>query len=617
MKKRFIIIGLIFIALTPAPAQTQEAQNKFRLAQSFEQAGEFDRASRLYEDLANADSSNFLYFDGLRRCYEQVKNYDAAIGLSLRRLTQQPSDPNALATLGSIYYKSGDEGRADSVWNAVIAFAPSSVASYRMVASVQSDNRLFDKSIATYLRGRKVMGEPALFVGELSAFYSLIMNYAEATREYITMLTLNEHQLDFVESRLSAITSKDEGLNAATKVAEEAVSRQNNSVVLHRLLLWLYMEGKRFDRAFDAAKTLEEAISANGAEMLLFADRAFKEKSYDTAAKAYRFAIEKYPSLLQLPLAKYGYARAIEELSAPSDTTSASKPAIDILPLETQPGYRGAMALFLTLAKEYPYSEISVQSLYRVGLIRYETYFDLDGALQVLDSILTLVSARRMVPSILETVAGINVAQGKLDKAAERYSAVLSSPIASPGQKTQAQFRLAEIRYFQNDFDSAVALLQHLSQMLSVDESNDALLLLHFIKENQPGFTDALKEYALAELLMRQKKISEAIAVLTSTIQAFPEAPLVDDALIQKADLSIVLKQYDTALFSYGKLLTDYPKSILREKAQFGIAQLYQNQFKDKEKAIKAYEEVLSTYPHSLFVDEARKRIRQLRGDAI
>jgi tetratricopeptide (TPR) repeat protein len=617
MDKGLIIIGLIFIALASAPAQTQEAQNKFRLAQSFEQAGEFERASRLYEDLANADSSNFLYFDGLRRCYEQVKNYDAAITLSLRRLAQQPSDLNTLATLGSIYYKSGDEAHADSMWNAVIALAPSSVASYRMVASVQSDNRLFDKSIGTYLRGRKVTGEPALFVGELSALYSLILNYAEATREYVTMLTLNEHQLDFVESRLAAITSKEEGLNAATKVAEEAVSRQNKSVVLHRLLLWLYMEGKRFDRAFDAAKTLEESINAYGAEMLLFADRAFKEKSYDTAAKAYRFCIEKYPGLPQLPLAKYGYACAIEELSAAGDTTSTSKPATDVLPLETRPGYYGAMALFISLAKEYPYTEISAQSLYRVGLIRYERYFDLDGALQVLDSILTLVSAQRMVPSILETVAGINVAQGKLDKAARRYSSVLSSSIASPGQKTQAQFRLAEIRYFQNDFDSAATLLQHLSQILSVDETNDALLLLHFIKENQSGFTDALKEYARAELLIRQKKISEAIAVLTSTIQAFPEAPLVDDALIQKAELSILLKQYDNALFSYGKLLTDYPKSILREKAQFGIAALYQNHFKDKEKAIKAYEEVLSTYPHSLFVDEARKRIRQMRGDAI
>jgi TolA-binding protein len=117
--------------------------------------------------------------------------------------------------------------------------------------------------------------------------------------------------------------------------------------------------------------------------------------------------------------------------------------------------------------------------------------------------------------------------------------------------------------------------------------------------------------------LSRQKKFSEAIAVLTSAIQAFPDSPLVDDALIQKAELSIAVKQYNDALLSYQKLLADYPKSILRDKAQFGLGELYQMELKDKEKAIQAYEEVLAAYPHSLLVEEARTRIRMLRGDAL
>jgi tetratricopeptide (TPR) repeat protein len=228
-----------------------------------------------------------------------------------------------------------------------------------------------------------------------------------------------------------------------------------------------------------------------------------------------------------------------------------------------------------------------------------------------------LPAARQLVPTILETVAEINVSQGKLDKASVRYASVLQSQIAVPAQKTQAQFRMAEIQYFQCNFDSASAFLQRLTQILSTDESNDALLLLHFIKENQSGFSEALKEYTRAELLSRQKKFSEAIATLASTIQAFPDAPLVDDALIQKAELSIGVKRYNDALLSYEKLLTDYPKSILRDKAQFGLGELYQMQLKDKEKAIQAYEEVLAAYPNSLFVEEARGRIRMLRGDAL
>src|ERR1039458_2301246 len=116
--KAILFLTFFFVLCSHASAQSQDVVNKFRLAQSLEQSGEFDHASRLYEDLARADSVNYAYFDGLRRCYEQLKNYDAAIAISLRRLNQQPRDINIMAALGALYYKSGNEARADSMWNA-------------------------------------------------------------------------------------------------------------------------------------------------------------------------------------------------------------------------------------------------------------------------------------------------------------------------------------------------------------------------------------------------------------------------------------------------------------------------------------------------------------------
>jgi tetratricopeptide (TPR) repeat protein len=615
--KSILFLTFLFILCPHTSAQTQDALNKFRLAQSFEQAGEYDRACQLYEDLTRADSINYAYFDGLRRCYEQLKNYDMAIAISLRRLNQQPGDINIIAALGTLYYKSGNEARADSMWNAAIAGAPKSTTSYTIVSMVQSDNRLFDKSIATYLQGRKEIGEPTLFVGELAMLYSLMMNYAEATREYLTMLSLNEHEIDLVKSRLAGFTAKEEGLAAATKTVEEAVAGQSKGIVFRRLLLWLYMEGKRFDKAFEVAKEVEESTHSNGAEMVSFADLVFKEKAYDVAGKAYRYSIEKYSMMPQLPNAKFGYARAVEELGATADTLNDVHAMSGAFLSESQPEYHGAMELYLSLSKEYPRSEISVQALYRAGLMQYKRYFDLDAATEILDSLLMLPLAQRMYPAILEATGEINIAQGKLDKAAHRYSSVLLSPFALPEEKTHARYCLAEIQYFQCSFDSASSILQEIAQALSDDESNDALLLLHFIKENQAGFSDALKEYARAALLERQKKFSEAISVLASIVQAFADAPLVENALIKKAELSVIVGQNNEALASYQKLLSDYPKSIFRDKAQFGIGEVYQFQLKDKEKAIHAYEELLASYPNSLLIEQARKRIRELRGDVL
>ena len=59
-------------------SQTPDAQAKFRLAQGFEQASEWERAAELYRDLLVTEPGNFAYFDGLQRMYVQLKRYEDA-----------------------------------------------------------------------------------------------------------------------------------------------------------------------------------------------------------------------------------------------------------------------------------------------------------------------------------------------------------------------------------------------------------------------------------------------------------------------------------------------------------------------------------------------------------
>jgi len=101
-------------------------------------------------------------------------------------------------------------------------------------------------------------------------------------------------------------------------------------------------------------------------------------------------------------------------------------------------------------------------------------------------------------------------------------------------QRTDAQFRLAEIQFFKNNFDSVLAMLAPLTENLKADESNDALILQYFVTENRFQFAEALKQYSHAELLARQFKIGEAIQELSSIIDIYPTAPLADDVLLKK-----------------------------------------------------------------------------------
>ena len=586
-----------------------------RLAQAFEQQQEYERALQLYSELFVKDTSNYVYFDALRRMFIQLKRYDDAIALSMRRLRFTPFDFTLQSNIGSLFSMAGKEQKADSVWNLILQSANKNQMFFRAVANEQANQRLFDKAIATYLRGRKEIGDQFVFANELGYLYSFTMDFSNTTREYLRMLRQNEQQFDFVQSRLASIISRPDGLPSCTAVVEEEL-RIQQTIPLMRLQMWLYMEANRYNDALAVTQKLEQLINSNGQELFVFAERVFRENEFSVAAKAYQQALQNRERMAFIPAAKFGYARCVEELSLRGTRTAETQKENTSL-LETQPSFSGTINLYSAIVKEYPISAISANALYRIGWIRYKQLFDLDGALKMFDSVMLSSPAGPMIPTVLAAAGDIYIAQNKLDAASKKYSAMASSPYSTQEQRTAAQFQLAEIQFFRNNFDSVLALLVPLTENLKVDESNDALILQYFVTENQFQFTEALKQYSRAELLARQYKLSEAIQELSSIIDIYPAAPLADDVLLKKAEYSIQLKQYAGALADYQKLLIDYKESIEKDKTQFKIGELYELYLLDKQKAIAAYEIILEKYPFSLFVEQARKRIRQLRGDSI
>ncbi|MEN9978639.1 MAG: hypothetical protein RLZZ569_1264, partial [Bacteroidota bacterium] len=58
-------------------------------------------------------------------------------------------------------------------------------------------------------------------------------------------------------------------------------------------------------------------------------------------------------------------------------------------------------------------------------------------------------------------------------------------------------------------------------------------------------------------------------------------------------------------------------QDILADDAVFQLAELYENQLNDKEKAATYYKKILLEFKGSLLTIAARKQYRLLRGDAI
>ncbi len=615
MNRKFFII--VLSALFVAFAVGQTTDNKFRLAQSYEQGGDFENAVKLYKELAASDPSNYVYFDALRRSLLQLKRYDEAIGLTQHRLSSNPRDINLLCLLGSAQYQAGKEKEAYVSWEQAIAVDPANANVYRLVANTLLENRLLEKTAELYRRARKECNDPNLFTLDLAQLLSVTMDYAGATTEFLRYLQQAPTQFGYVQSRMAQFTGKEEARSAAIEVVRSA-QKHSNELNLHRLLGWLILEGKKYEDGFEVYKKIDKLSNAKGVEIYSFAERAYKEGVYAVAAEAYKEAISTPLSPDRLPYAKYGYALAVKELSILSDTTREATTATGSVP-ESQSRYATAIDYFKKIIAEYPNTEFAARSYYQIGTIQFEKYFDLDGALTSFVSVETFLPPTNTVQfDVAIKIGEVLTAKGDTSKAALRFRKVIAAPNATPDQQDEATYRLAELEYFGGNFKGAIDHLQTISANLKANYTNDALQLLAFLQENTLTAEAPLKEFARADFLARQKKYTEAITSFQKVVEQNPQALFVDEGLMKIASLQTKATWYHEALATYERLLNQLKESsIALDKAQFNIAELYDYRLKDKPKAIASYEKLLADYPQSLLVDQARKRIRELRGDSL
>ena len=622
-----ILIGLVkhsllllvaggVLGVSVAAAQNEDAAMKLRLAQSFEQNGDWERAAALYEALFLGNPQNVVYFEGLRHGYTQLKQYDKAIDLIQYWISRKQRNPSLLSELGGVYYLKGDESKADSLWKLVVNAEPKNPVLYRIVASKLMEFRLYDRAIQLFLEARAATGNNEQFTDDLAMLYTAFQQYDEAMREYVSLLIARPDQLSSIQSRMSMMVSRPEALTAARKVVATEMSSRSESVPLRRLAAWLSMEAKEYNSALDQYRNIDRLANAGGDELFNFGQEAAQERAYDAAAKAFQEIIGQYPRSVKIPFARLGYVRAREEVAAAIDTSDSPPGSVrPTWPIsETLQGFGGVIRLYEAIITDYTGSEIATQSYFRLGVIKQERLFDLDGALAAYEKVKDLQPHHPLATEASLRIGQVLTAKNDLAAARQEYERLLEN--RNSDMRNHAIVAIAELDYYEALFDSAEATLQTFTTSAANDLANDALQFLYFIQENKSANTDALAAFSRADLLMRQRKYSEALAQFEDCVKRFPDAFVVDDATMKIAELKLILRRTAEAL-DFFQAVAVMPLSILSDRAQMRTAEVYEMVLKNKEKAIEAYEQLLTKFPHSLFLEQARLRIRVLRGDVL
>ena len=187
----------------------------------------------------------------------------------------------------------------------------------------------------------------------------------------------------------------------------------------------------------------------------------------------------------------------------------------------------------------------------------------------------------------------------------------------------EAKLKNAKLSYYKGNFRLAQEHLDILKEATTREIANDAMDLSMRIKENIAfdSVGEALKQYALVELLLYQNKIDSALQRINQLKQgisdsvAFSNQTILDDVYWLEANIRMKRGEFQESIALLQKIQDEYADDVLSDDAFFLQGEIYERQLKDKDKAMEIYREFLTKYPGSVYAAEARKRFRTLRGD--
>lgn len=610
MKLKIAIILSVLFAVSLQAQQRNE--QKFSLAQSYEQIGDYDSAVKIYEELYQSDPSNSQYINALYRIYTQLKNYAALVNILDERIKQKPDDIEAYGMLGSTYYLMGNEDKAVEVWNQPFKSGNINPIFYRVVGNYVLERRAFEIAIDLYEKGKNASDDKLIYSFDLAHLYSLTMQFEKAAREYCLILATQPAQLQVVEAKVFETISRPGALDAMIKVMEDCADKTNLSYSF--ILARLYSEKKNYQKAYDIYLSIDKAQASKGRELYNFARQMFSEKEYKLAAEVFKKITDDYPDSPVNSQASLGYARSLEAslFQEYEKTIPVWKTYFPIRKFESVQTEE-VLSAFDVVVNLYKKSEPAYESILRSAVIKFYLLNDYDDAKRFLETIVKEAPLSKNAAEAYLELGNIAVIQGNLDEAEKNFNHLFKLLNANDEQKNNAIYKLGKVNFFQGDFEEAKKNLSRVVMNLKDNSANDALELLLLLN---PQLNDSsnLATYAQAEFLVEQKKFSEASLLyrkLTENKQAFVLHTI---SSIKYGEMLIAVDNYTEAIAVLEGVSAEGEKNIYADKAVYLLAKINQYGINNFSKAEEYYQRLLADYPKSIYTDDARTQILLLQN---
>ncbi len=616
MRWFLFLIFLIGAALSAVHAQSVDEVNKLRIAEALVQAGEYEKAVDFYKQLYQMAPDNFVYFDGLRRSYMNLKMYEDAETLIWNRIRSDPKNVVLFCELGDAYYKNGQRDSSMIIWNDALTIDSANPNTYRAVANVMVDNRMFDDAIQVYRKAEASTDSKFVFVPEIARLYFLNMNYRQCLRELLRMLAGQQASSNVatIEVQLGMYSSSAEAADQFTDEMEKQLRDNSDSANYRRVLGFLYMEKKNYPAAYETYKWLDAHLKSDGSELFQFASRAYNDEAFDVAADAFREVSDLSSQKPVIAQALLGYANSLRKLwekEHPQDDRPCGTQ-------DTLKDLSASLATYERILTEFPEPQYVIEAVSNSVQIQMNYFHDYSGAERLLSN---YGSAMRVYgPGVTQMRIQLYMSEGNFAEALKTSLEFLQSGQRESSVNGESEslydrieYQAALALYYQGMYDSSTYYLRKITSNPMSDAANDAIQLMNTITNNR-GNPQALRAFASAAAMEVSNRLPEAAAALEEVLKDYPQAPLAENARFDLAAAYCRLGNVPGALENYAELAAD-STGIYADRAQFRICRIHQETLHEKDKAIAEYENFLARFPNSIYQDRVRAILRDLLGE--
>lgn len=579
------------------------AQDSQELADEYFKKGEFDKALTMYQKLLKTEASGPVLARYVQSAMRLNRIEEAE--KTLKRLSKSDSkNPQVWMQSGVLEESRRDSVKAAEYFDKALSVSGNSVAALTQLAQNFADEGKNIWAIKTLRKARDVSREPNSFAGELARLYGAA-GQKENMIDELLRWGLSPANRENVQAMLQD-NLKEADQKMLESVLYRKVQENPNEMFFTEMLVWYLTQKKEFYKAFIQERALDKRMKLTGVRVYDLAAVALQNKDYKNAAAMFEYVAKEYPQGQLYPFAKRMVIKAREE---------QVKTTYPVDKLEI----RKLIADYQRLLQEMGQNTRTLEALRSTANLYAFQLDEKDTALTILDQAVKVGQADKNFTDRCK----LDMGDIYLLKSEPWEATLLYSQVEKSQKEEQlghdAKLRNARLHYFKGEFELAKEILDILKMATSREIANDANSLSLLIMDNTglDSSETAMKEFASVELMMFQNKVNEAAVELSKLYEKYKSHSLADNILWLRANTLLKQSQVDEALKDLEKINADYSTDVLGDDALFLTAKVYEDNKKDKEKAMELYTQLLQKYPGSIFGAESRKRFRTLRGDTI